>query len=111
MEHNKLYGCKSQTEAKVKIVEIYDDTKYTAYFGDYNKGIDCFEKWYNVTGKSILILLYININNKWVEATIKCISTGNIDITETYLKTTSYMYDQEFKDKDIFDLFGDSINK
>lgn len=101
---DKFYGCKTEEDAKVKIVEIYDK-RYTAYFGDYNKGIDCFSKWFNVTGESILILLYININNKWIGVTIKFINSDNIDMTEDYLKNTSYMYDKDIKDKDIFDLF------
>lgn len=75
----KLYGCKSDKDAKVKIIEYYKDHMYNVYFGSYDKGIGCYNSWFNPTDYDVIIHLYIKIDDEWIIVKDKYIDKDNID--------------------------------
>lgn len=61
---------------------MFQDNKFTAYFGDCDKGIECFDKWFNYRNSTVLVLLYVKISNRWNGVTSKWINKDNVDITD-----------------------------
>lgn len=90
MEYSNLYGCKNKEEAKVMVRESWSDdvdsNEFTAYFGDYSKGIECFKRWINYRGHMIEVRLYLRIDTDWTGVSYKCITKDNKDHTEDLLK-------------------------
>jgi hypothetical protein len=91
MEKIKYYGCKSIEDSNVKIVEEYitsdlNEIEYTAYFGSYDKGFNCFRNWNNYVGVNINLRIYVKISNNWIGVAYKHITKDNIDDTENQLK-------------------------
>ena len=89
----KYYGCSSAEDSAAKIVEEYVSVagsyRYTAYFNEYDRCINCFKKWVNYLGININVTIYLKIDDEWVGVVYKHITKDNIDDTEDHLKSLS----------------------
>lgn len=113
IEREKFYGCKSAEDSDVKIVEEWivfkkdgvRSYKYTAYFGDCEKGFDCFKNWRNPVEADVSLRLYLKTGNKWEGVVYKHIDKDNVDDTDAVLKSISDMLDRDINNEDMFDCY------
>ena len=110
IERDKFYGCKTSEDAEAKIVEEWDVFKkeewcsyrYTAYFGDCEKGFDCFKNWRNYVEADVSLRLYLKVGDEWEGVVYRHIDKDNVDDTEFVLKNISDMLDRDINNEDMF---------
>lgn len=109
-EREKFYGCKSAEDAEAKIVEEWMVFKkdgvssymYTAYFGDCEKGFDCFRNWRNYVEADVSLRLYLKVEYNWEGVVYRHINKDNVDDTETVLKGISDFCGMDINNEDMF---------
>lgn len=107
---DKFYGCKSPEDAEVKIVEewfapkndVVCSYKYTAYFGDCDRGFYCFRNWWNYIDASVELRLYLKVEGKWEGVVYKHINKDKVDDTEDVLKIASELLGRDINNWDMF---------
>ena len=106
----KFYGCKSPEYAEVKIVEewfapkndVVCSYKYTAYFGDCDRGFYCFRNWWNYIDASVELRLYLKVEGEWEGVVYKHINKDKVDDTEDVLKIASELLGRDINNWDMF---------